>query len=231
MRLPTPVSGGNRCTTSRARPARRPRRTTKRNCWLLVSRAATGSTVRSGGQLAATPATTSGHDRAAGPSTHAQPEPVCPRPAAVVRLEGALALAHGRISPLLQAQWPMSGQVSPSAGGVAANNRSVPDPTPARKNAYSRHRVVCRARRQITGNQAQRHARSCSGGPYESTVRAPVAQNRGRVSTTRRSALPVQRPSCGIRRPLLTCSPTAVRARCVGAVGFTGSVLCLRPRS
>jgi hypothetical protein len=54
----------------------------------------------------ATPLATGGHDRTAGPGTHAQPEPVRPRPAAVVRLEGALALAHGRISRLLQAWWP-----------------------------------------------------------------------------------------------------------------------------
>ena len=49
----------------------------------------------SGGEPLAAPAATSGHDGAAGASPHAQPEPVGTRAAAVVRLEGALALAHG----------------------------------------------------------------------------------------------------------------------------------------
>lgn len=58
---------------------------------------------RSGRKLRAAPATARGHDGPAGASAHAQPEPVLPGTAAVVRLESALALAHGRISRLLQA--------------------------------------------------------------------------------------------------------------------------------
>ena len=50
---------------------------------------------RSGGQTAATPAPARGNDRAARARTHAQPEPVLAGTSTVVRLEGALALAHG----------------------------------------------------------------------------------------------------------------------------------------
>jgi hypothetical protein len=53
----------------------------------------------SGRQLGATLAPTGRNDRAAGAGTHAQPEPVGPRTATVVRLERALALAHGCRSP------------------------------------------------------------------------------------------------------------------------------------
>lgn len=50
---------------------------------------------RSGGQLLTALATASGHDGAARPRTHPQPESVGPRASTVVRLEGALA--HGVI--------------------------------------------------------------------------------------------------------------------------------------
>lgn len=108
-----PDPGSNTCTTRRDRPDRRPRRTTRLKSWLRVRRAAAGSTVRrrSGGQLLTTPAATSGHDRAAGPGAHAQPEPVGLGPLTIVRLIGALALAHGRFSRLLQAQNGHSGSV------------------------------------------------------------------------------------------------------------------------
>jgi hypothetical protein len=87
------------CTTSRGRPARRPRRTTDPNSWLLVSRAAAGSTASrsgSGGQLSAALAPAGTQNRPTGAGAHAQAEPVGPGATTVVGLEGALALAHGR---------------------------------------------------------------------------------------------------------------------------------------
>lgn len=58
---------------------------------------------RSGGQTLTAPAAPGGHDGAAGPGVHPLPETMRPGPFAVVRLVGALALAHGRLSRLLQA--------------------------------------------------------------------------------------------------------------------------------
>ena len=53
----------------------------------------------SGRQFAATLAAPRGHDGAPGAGPHAQPEPMSPRAATVVRLERALALGHGCRSP------------------------------------------------------------------------------------------------------------------------------------
>ncbi len=81
----------------------RRRRTTAPNSRELWSRFCAGSTgglrtAESGGEGIASLAATSGDDRAAGPSAHAQPESVYTRPAAVVRLKRPLALGHGRLS-------------------------------------------------------------------------------------------------------------------------------------
>src|SRR4051794_41459561 len=73
------------------RPARRPDRTTAVNSGRRRRRACAGNT--SGGELLATLAPTAGEDRAAGAGAHPQPEAVGLGPAAVVRLERALA--HG----------------------------------------------------------------------------------------------------------------------------------------
>src|SRR4051812_10887483 len=73
------------------RPARRPDRTTAENSGRRRRRACAGNT--SGGELLATLAPTAGEDRAAGAGAHPQPEAVGLGPAAVVRLERALA--HG----------------------------------------------------------------------------------------------------------------------------------------
>ncbi len=53
----------------------------------------------SGRQFAAALAASRGDDGAPRPGAHAQPEPVSPRTATVVRLERALALGHGCRSP------------------------------------------------------------------------------------------------------------------------------------
>jgi hypothetical protein len=53
------------------------------------------SRVESRSQLAATLAASVRHDRSACPGAHPQPEPMHPRPAAVVGLKGPLALGHG----------------------------------------------------------------------------------------------------------------------------------------
>src|SRR3954470_5758706 len=71
------------------RPARRPDRTTVVNSGRRRRRACAGST--SGGELLATLAPTTGEDRPARAGAHPQPEAVGLGPAAVVRLERALA--------------------------------------------------------------------------------------------------------------------------------------------
>ena len=53
------------------------------------------SRVESRSQLAATLAAPVRHDRSACPGAHPQPEPMHPRPTAVVGLKGPLALGHG----------------------------------------------------------------------------------------------------------------------------------------
>src|SRR3954453_11245302 len=79
------------------RPTRRPDRTTAVNSGRRRRRACAGNT--SGGELLATLAPATGDDRATGAGAHPQPEAVGLGPAAVVRLEGALAhevlLLHG----------------------------------------------------------------------------------------------------------------------------------------
>src|ERR687890_484408 len=71
------------------RPARLPDRTTAVNSGRRRRRACAGST--SGGELLATLAPTAGDDRPARAGAHPQPEAVGLGPAAVVRLERALA--------------------------------------------------------------------------------------------------------------------------------------------
>src|SRR5919206_1270962 len=71
------------------RPMRRPDRTTAVNSGRRRRRACAGNT--SGGELLATLAPTAGDDRPPGAGAHPQPEAVGLRPAAVVRLERALA--------------------------------------------------------------------------------------------------------------------------------------------
>src|SRR5690242_14427292 len=71
------------------RPTRRPDRTTAVNSGRRRRRACAGNT--SGGELLATLAPATGDDRATGTGAHPQPEAVGLGPAAVVRLERALA--------------------------------------------------------------------------------------------------------------------------------------------
>src|SRR5919206_4205584 len=71
------------------RPTRRPDRTTVVNSGRRRRRACAGNT--SGGELLATLAPTAGDDRPARAGAHPQPEAVGLGPAAVVRLERALA--------------------------------------------------------------------------------------------------------------------------------------------
>src|SRR3569832_1815752 len=69
---------------------------TDANSSRCVSRAAAGSigARRSGGAPLAALAAAGGDDGSTCARAHPEPEPVLARPAAVVRLEGALALAH-----------------------------------------------------------------------------------------------------------------------------------------
>src|SRR3954462_13141681 len=95
------------------RPARRPDRTTEVNSGRRRRRACAGST--SGGELLATLAPTTGEDRPARAGAHPQPEAVGLGPAAVVRLERALA--H-EVLPLHDI-----GGAPPPAGGRARGGR------------------------------------------------------------------------------------------------------------
>jgi hypothetical protein len=90
-------SGTRTCITTSVRPARRPCRSTVEKSSRWVNRAAAGSTVcrgPSGGQLLPALAATRGQDRPAGAGPHPEPEAMGARTTAVVRLKGALALAH-----------------------------------------------------------------------------------------------------------------------------------------
>src|SRR3954447_25370825 len=91
------------------RPTRRPDRTTAVNSGRRRRRACAGNT--SGGELLATLAPTAGDDRPARAGAHPQPEAVGLGPAAVVRLERALA--H-EVLPL-----HATGGASPPADGHA----------------------------------------------------------------------------------------------------------------
>jgi hypothetical protein len=96
-----PVAG-RQCmwTTSLLRPLRHPRLRTTTNSSRRVSRDPAGSTgpAGSGGEPLAALATAGRDDGAPRAGAHAQPEAMRTGPAAVVGLEGALALAHGRLS-------------------------------------------------------------------------------------------------------------------------------------
>jgi len=109
-----PTRGGNptastslsraRCTTTEPQPARRPRRTAVAKSSRRVNRVAAGNNGTdprnaSGRQLRTALAAPGRDDRTARAGAHAQPEPVGPRAATVVRLERALALTHGCHSP------------------------------------------------------------------------------------------------------------------------------------
>src|SRR4051794_41686688 len=106
------------------RPARRPDRTTAENSGRRRRRACAGNT--SGGELLATLAPTAGEDRAAGAGAHPQPEAVGLGPAAVVRLERALAhgvlLLHDIGGPR-----PTGGRGAP---GAPAHRRERPPAVP-----------------------------------------------------------------------------------------------------
>ena len=95
-----PSAGQCMWTTSLDRPLRHPRRRTATNSSRRVSRNPAGSTgpAGSGGEPLAALATAGRDDGAPGAGAHPQPEAVRTGPAAVVGLEGALALAHGRLS-------------------------------------------------------------------------------------------------------------------------------------
>src|SRR5215212_11184015 len=102
------------------RPARRPDRTTAVISGRRRRRACAGNT--SGGELLAALAATAGDDRAARTGAHPQPEAVGLGPAAVVRLERALA--HEGL-PLRRRR------CGPTGGRAAAGRcgrRRTPDP-------------------------------------------------------------------------------------------------------
>ena len=141
--------------------------------------------LRSGGQAVATPATTRGHDGATRAGTHAQPEPVLAGASTVVRLEGALALAHGG-SPRYfrpvrsQACARPDGSVKMSPPAEAVIVSSSP---PKRRGESARGATGPVHPRPVLDhlreNRARRRARSCGGGLHEATPSAPAAGHRG----------------------------------------------------
>lgn len=100
------VSSRKACTTTSGCAARTPRLTVTLNSADRLIRFRAGSTALhpacacagSRSERATALATPIGNDRAAGAGAHPQPEPVNTRTAAVVGLEGPLALGHGNLS-------------------------------------------------------------------------------------------------------------------------------------
>src|SRR4028119_1614995 len=141
------------------RPARRPDRTTAVNSGRRRRRACAGST--SGGELLTTLAPAAGEDRAARAGAHPQPEAVGLRPAAVVRLEGALA--HGVLlqRDVVGAGRPVGRRGGGGGGGARAAVRAprAPPAGAARGRAAADRRAAgprppeadLRARRPATG--------------------------------------------------------------------------------
>src|ERR671927_837583 len=112
------------------RPARLPDRTTAVNSGRRRRRACAGST--SGGELLATLAPTAGDDRPARAGAHPQPETVGLGPAAVVRLERALA--H-EVLPLHD----IDGAHPPGGGrATGTGTRREPVPRPRLSDQHSR---------------------------------------------------------------------------------------------
>jgi hypothetical protein len=144
-----PAPARARCTTTEPQAARRPCRTAVAKSSRRVSRAAAESNSiyppnanASGRQLAATLAAPGREDGPPGAGAHAQPKPVGPRTATVVRLERTLALAHGCRSPgarfsscgsqpsglcrRLRAVWTAGSRVIPCRHGGTACERDSP---------------------------------------------------------------------------------------------------------
>ena len=126
---------GVRCTTTRGRPTRNPCLTVLRNSRLRRSRWVAGSTptplgsqTGSGREPSTALATARCYDRTACAGPHAQPETMLPRPATVVRLEGAL---HGAGSRCLGGQSvtnrrsPRRARTGRTAIHVASSDRST----------------------------------------------------------------------------------------------------------
>src|ERR671932_2400101 len=103
------------------RPARRPDRTTAVNSGRRRRRACAGST--SGGELVATLAPAAGEDGATGTGAHPQPEAVGLGPAAVVRLERALA--HEGL-PLLTTSVPRGPRAGRARVGTSRSPTRLP---------------------------------------------------------------------------------------------------------
>src|SRR2546421_10319041 len=114
------------------RPTRRPDRTTAVNSGRRRRRACAGNT--SGGELLAALAPTAGDDRPARAGAHPQPEAVGLGPAAVVRLERALA--H-EVLPL----HGIGGAHPPAHRRARGRPRPRPTPHPAtpRRRLITRH--------------------------------------------------------------------------------------------
>src|SRR4051794_34397407 len=136
------------------RPARLPDRTTAVNSGRRRRRACAGST--SGGELLATLAPTAGKDRPARAGAHPQPEAVGLRPAAIVRLERALA--HGVL--LLHD----IGGAPPPVGGRAGDGRNR-----RRRAASRRPRKLVTAERNTPPSTCAAGLRAWTRRPEPST--------------------------------------------------------------
>jgi hypothetical protein len=156
------------------RPARLPDRTTAVNSGRRRRRACAGST--SGGELLATLAPTAGEDRPARAGAHPQPEAVGLRPAAIVRLERALAHEVLLLHDI--------GGAHPPVGGRAGDGRNR-----RRRAASRRPRKLVTAERNTPPPPAQRYCAHGQGGrnrpqtPVSITEEALLPET-GRITTT-----------------------------------------------
>ncbi len=141
----------------------------------------------SGGEPVAALTPTGGQNGPPCPRTHPQPEPVGPRASTVVRLEGALALAHGCRSPGLRR--PVFGLVCSGArrkpgrlNGAAVSGRPFEGTHRPRRD---RHRPPApdrpgrRPTTRVTGRITVRHPAGCRTsprrGPRDGEVRSGMA--------------------------------------------------------
>ena len=175
------------------RPARRPDRTTAVNSGRRRRRACAGNT--SGGELLATLAAATGEDRPARAGAHPQPEAVGLGPAAVVRLERALAHEVLPLHDIDGAHPPVDGR----ARGSRRGRRTAAAPVPPEAGSCGPDRDTgTPARAGERRNRPQTPTSIAEDGRPPVPGRIPTAHGppgggRARV-TTRRTRLAVDAP-------------------------------------
>ena len=209
-------SGTRTCITTSVRPARRPCRITVEKSSRWVNRAAAGSTVcrgRSGGQLLPALAAARGQDRPAGARPHPEPEAVGTRTTAVVRLKGALALAHFAVLPFngeLVCAHAVVRRTTPASPGWS-------DRMTACHSAPARGAVTSRVRSALSGGQ--------TGCPGPIGVTARVTPDTGRTQTGR----PADHRASRAPEPHAAAAPASLSPAEVAACGRVAALLACPP--